>query len=417
MKRLLTIIFALPIGLLFSQQQFGLDITKELCSENYEGRGYVNDGHLKAANFIESKFKEFGLQPVGQTYKQPFSFDVNTFPDDLEVRINGQKLKVGDDFIVDANSGSAKGQYEVVWITSDKDFFKFEYGNESREGKVLVIKDIVTKDIDTNQMLRDWRFKGANIAPVIFLTDRKYTWTVGRSEYKFPIVELRDSLFSEAIKEGQKIELNIHNAFVKDLQSNNVIGKIKGKSSKRTIVISAHYDHLGRMGKEAYFPGANDNASGVAMLLYLAKYYSENMPKYDVVFMAFGGEEAGLLGSKHYVQNPLFPLSEIKFLINLDILGTGEEGITVVNGAVYEKQFKKLSKINAKKGYLKKVKIRGKAANSDHYFFSEAGVPAIFIYTMGGVSYYHDVLDRSETLPLNEFDDLAKLLTDFIKKL
>ena len=61
--------------------------------------------------------------------------------------------------------------------------------------------------------------------------------------------------------------------------------------------------------------------------------------------------------------------------------------------------------------------MRGKAANSDHYFFSEAGVPSIFIYTMGGVSYYHDIYDKAETLPLNEFDDLSSLLIDFAKKL
>ena len=206
------------------------------------------------------------------------------------------------------------------------------------------------------------------------------------------------------------------NKFLKQYQSQNVIGYVKGKCPGKKIVISAHYDHLGMMG-EAVFTGANDNASGVAMLLYLAKYFTENKPKHDVVFIAFAGEEAGLLGSKYYTEHPLFPLKKIKLLINCDLAGTGDEGITVVNGTVYEKEFKKLAQINVEKEYLKKIKVRGRAANSDHYWFSQKGVPAIFIYTLGGITAYHDVYDKAETLPLTAFADYAHLLIDFINQL
>ncbi|MDP1745248.1 MAG: hypothetical protein Q8L90_06715 [Bacteroidota bacterium] len=69
--------------------------------------------------------------------------------------------------------------------------------------------------------------------------------------------------------------------------------------------------------------------------------------------------------------------------------------------------------LEAQNSFIKDVKIRGKAANSDHYFFSEKGVKAFFIYTMGGINAYHDIYDRSETLPLNEFEDLFKLIMSF----
>ena len=131
--------------------------------------------------------------------------------------------------------------------------------------------------------------------------------------------------------------------------------------------------------------------------------------------MAFGAEEVGILGSKFYIDNPLFPLEDIKFVLNLDILGTGDEGITVVNGVQHKKLFKKLTSINSKQQYLTKVKIRGRAANSDHYWFSQLGIPAFFIYTMGGIKAYHDVYDKSQTLPLSEFDDLYHLLIEFIE--
>lgn len=172
------------------------------------------------------------------------------------------------------------------------------------------------------------------------------------------------------------------------------------------------------MGNEVFFPGANDNASGIALLLNLAANYSQKEPpKKTIVFMAFGAEEAGILGSKFFTENPTLPLSKINFVVNLDLLGTGSEGITVVNGAVYEKEFKMLQQINKDNNYLVAVKKRGKAANSDHYWFSEKGVPAVFIYTLGGIRAYHDVYDVSATLPLTEFEDCFRLIRDFIDEL
>ena len=214
------------------------------------------------------------------------------------------------------------------------------------------------------------------------------------------------------------IEVKIDQEFLPTYTSQNVIGKITGTTSPDSILVfSAHYDHLGRMGKDVYFPGANDNASGVAMLLNLAEHYKKNAPEKTIVFMAFGAEESGLLGSKYYSENPLFPLKNINFLINLDLMGTGIDGIQVVNGSVFQSQFDKLVAINTKKNYLPQIKIRGKAANSDHYWFSEKGVPAFFIYTLGGIKAYHDIDDKATTLPLTEFEDCFRLLTLFVSEL
>ena len=85
----------------------------------------------------------------------------------------------------------------------------------------------------------------------------------------------------------------------------------------------------------------------------------------------------------------------------------------VVNGAIHEKEFAVLTKIKADQKLVKEIKKRGKAANSDHYWFSEAGVPCFFIYTMGGITAYHDVLDVEKTLPLTDYVDVFKLLTLF----
>jgi Zn-dependent M28 family amino/carboxypeptidase len=205
---------------------------------------------------------------------------------------------------------------------------------------------------------------------------------------------------------------------IENQSSQNIIGYIKGTTTpQKVIVFSAHYDHLGKMGKDVYFAGANDNASGVAMLLELAKYYSENPPDYSVAFMAFGSEEMGILGSMFYTQNPLFPLKDIEFLINLDLIGTGEKGATVVNATIHEKEFELLKKINVEKNYLKTIESRGEAANSDHYFFHRNRVSSFYIYLNGGSQAYHDINDTPQNLSLFAYQNLYELLIEFSKGL
>jgi Zn-dependent M28 family amino/carboxypeptidase len=255
--------------------------------------------------------------------------------------------------------------------------------------------------------------------PVIILTALKLTWSVGHYSNHFPIIQCNFNSFPK--DSITSISLGIQNKLIQNYQSSNVIGIIKAKKKwkkKKYLVYSAHYDHLGRMGEKTYFPGANDNASGTTMLLCLMEYYKNNPPTdFNVMFIAFGGEEAGLLGSKAYVDDPLIPLKKIAFVMNMDIMGTGDEGITVVNATKHTKEFELLEKINAEKNYLVKIKKRGETSNSDHYWFDKNGVKSFFIYTMGGIQAYHDVFDKYETLPLTEFEDLKKMLVEFGDKL
>ncbi len=219
-------------------------------------------------------------------------------------------------------------------------------------------------------------------------------------------------------KQSRKIKVDIEQKFQTDHKMINVAGYIEGRTkSDSFVVFTAHYDHLGQMGASVYFPGANDNASGTAMMLDLAKYYSENTPDYSIAFIAFTGEEVGLLGSEYYVLHPLFPLSNIRFLVNLDLVGTGDDGIKVVNGAVIEKEFNLLTRINDEKKYLKAIEKRGEAAISDHYPFYAKGVKSFYIYTLGGISEYHNILDKAGTLPLTKYNELFRLLIDFVKTL
>ena len=101
----------------------------------------------------------------------------------------------------------------------------------------------------------------------------------------------------------------------------------------------------------------------------------------------------------------------------MDIMGDATDGITVVNATEYPAQFKLLEQINNERHLLPQIKSRGKAANSDHYHFSEAGVPSFFIYTNGGKGYYHDIYDKPDELSLMNVDNIVKLVIAFLKEI
>ena len=408
------VVFLLISGSLISQNNPSREILNDLCSDEMMGRGYVRFGHVKAAKYIQEYYKSIQLKQFKKgTYLQPFKIKANTFPNDLNVSIDGKPLNEGVDYIIDPSSGTAKGKFGLIKVDQKNlmDFLDEVSLSKIKnfEGKVLVLNTLNSNNPDTLSIFNELKIGLSMICPIIWVNNEKFTWSISREVAEFPILELKDSLIWDA----DSVYLDVENVFLRDIVTHNVIGSISGLK-KKSIIISAHYDHLGMMGK-ALFPGANDNASGVAMLLSLANYFSDKSPKYNLVFIAFGAEEAGILGSKYYVENPLFPLDDIKFVLNLDIMGTGDEGITVVNGLLHKKQFKQLTSINKKQEYLSKIKIRGRAANSDHYWFSQLGIPSFFIYTLGGIKAYHDVYDRSETLPMSEFNDLFHLLIDFIE--
>lgn len=394
-------------------------ITETLCSEAFHGRGYVNQGDSIAAEFIASEFQKIGAEQIKGSYFQDFSFPVNSFPGAMEVKIGGKSLVPGEDFVVSPNSPEFKGTLKPFRIDPELASNTDELVEKlksilSSDAYNAVFLDFASATGDTLKNLRGLKYELAQMIHVVESTSSKFTWSVAQVQAPYLTLEIQDSVISDF----SSIEVNVEAKLINNHHTRNVIATIPAKRKcKKTIVFTAHYDHLGQMGTATYFPGANDNASGTAMLLSMAKYFKENPVDYNVVFIAFAGEEAGLLGSKYYVEHPLFPLKKIKFLINLDIMGSGEEGITVVNGTLFQKEFHLLEVINTEMDLLQQVKVRGPAANSDHYWFTEKGVPAFFIYTMGLNKNYHDVFDKYENLTFVEYDDITTLLVQFVERL
>lgn len=393
-------------------------IIDTLTSQRMAGRGYINRGDFKAAQFIKKQYQSIGLKQFKGGYFQTFYLDVNTFPGEVYAAINNEELKPGKDYIVDPESSGTKERlYLGIYNLTPEDLAskdKFKKLKKKVKSKALFIDNETFKDYHKNQFFEDIDDNKVNAAAIVYL-EKKLIWSVGRKEKGYPIVHLlKDSLPAKP----QSFYLDIDEEMVRDYKTQNVISYIEGKTYPDSfIVFTGHYDHLGMMGNKTYFPGANDNASGIAFMLDLARYYvqKDNKPDYSIAIMAFAAEEAGLVGSYFYNFKPYFPLDQIAVLFNFDLIGNGQDGVMVVNGKVFEKEYNRLVEINNENNYLKTVKKRGKAANSDHYFFSENGVTAFFMYLLGDYPYYHDIYDKPERLSLAGYEGLFKLLRDYVK--
>lgn len=371
MRKILLLILFIP-GLVecFGDSLYVRRITDTLSSEAFFGRGYTKGGLAKASQFLQSEMHAIGLQ----VQLQEFTYPVNTFPGNTLLEINGKILQPGKDFIAASHSRSCKGS-----------------GTLQRVGDSLF-------ENKPNQ--------------IYIQNNNKITWIANTGYGSYAYIQLLNY-------KGTPInyKCDIDAVMIEKYKANNIIGRIRGSVKPDSVVMfTAHYDHLGGFGDSVYFAGTNDNAAGVGLMLSLAKWYQAHPPPFTVVFIAFAGEEVGggLIGSKYFTEHPAIKLRNISFLINLDLVGTGEEGITVVNATEFPSAFSLLQKINKSKHYISNIYSRGKARNSDHYWFTENGVPSFFIYTMGKRKAYHYVDDVSSTLALPEVNDLELLITQFV---
>lgn len=421
MHKFFFLLIFIPL-LSFGQVEQGRQTVEKLCSPAFHGRGYVNGGDSLAANFIAGEFEKMGCKFFKNSAFQPFQFKVNTFPDQMSCSVNGKMLVPGKDFVVDPSCPAYNiDSLKVHRISVEELFNGKKLKNKISEAAMSKSKVSIGFAFHFSLWKGDTLKKARELArvlgesmPIIELVDTKFTWSVSQEQNRFPLLQVQSGAL-DASMDDWYFQINV-DAKMRNHTARNVIAYVPAKKkSKKYFVFSAHYDHLGQMGREAYFPGGNDNASGTALLLEMARYYVKNPSNVNVVFMAFAGEEVGLLGSKYYTENPVFPLKDIQFLFNLDIMGSGEEGVTVVNATLFPEQFEVLKSINEKQQFLPKVASRGPAANSDHYFFTQKGVPAFFMYTMGPNKHYHDVYDTYEELSFNKFNMIYQLLIDFEK--
>ena len=411
---------------IFDKKYFN-EVLDTLTSNSFAGRGYVEDGMNKAGDYLQNEFKKNGLKSFSDNYAQSFTFPINIIKN-ATLKIDGKELKYGTDFIVKPSSRSVSESKMAFYTLNTKEYLESFQSKEKtknfiiKDDKLQKAKNIILPPLATEvDSIKKYYKQWANIyeknepenRAIFRFTSDKLTSSLSQRQSTISEFIISDKYYSKNMKMNDfSIKTELNPSFL----AKNIIGYLDGKNNDSIVVISAHYDHLGKVGT-TIFPGASDNASGTAMLMSLIKYYSENKPEYKTVFMAFAGEEAGILGADYYVNHPFFDLKQIKFLVNLDIMGAGDQGIQVVNGKNFQKKYNDLVKINSNNNYLKEVKIRGESCNSDHCPFYMKGVPSFFIYTLGGKGYYHDPNDKVENLNLDYSSKVFNLLKDFINSL
>ena len=398
-------------------------IIKHLGSSCCHGRGYAKSGDVRASRYISDRLRKSGTGAFASGYFQPFILSVNTFPGKMNLRVNGRLLVPARDYLVDPASPGLFGKFVPVFIRPS-DVAKGPDGHliSSMAGGMAIADSRGMAQLGKNeqQAWKSWidqqvRSNPYGLKALAEITEDRLIFGTATGLNSIPHFVIRAEALPDSV---ESCKAGYRNEYLKDHLTRNVAGYVPGTVCPDSFVVfTAHYDHLGLMGRKTYFPGANDNASGVAMVLGLARYFSAHPQRFSVVFLFFAGEEAGLLGSGFFADHPLVALDRIKFLLNFDLVGTGQDGITVVNASEFARAYGSLEEINQSGEFVKTIRKRGKACISDHCPFTAKGVPCFYIYTLGGIAAYHDLDDRPETLPLTAFDGLNNLIISFVHRL
>ena len=414
LKRMLVILLALASFQVAAQDmEHYKRIVKELSSAKYQGRGYARGGANKAGHFLEKEFRRSGADEVTI---QAFTLDINTFPGAMEMSLDGRKMTPGVDFTMREYSPGIKGTFPLYYIdTLDYDSDRIFRDLELPENRdAFVVCDFMFSYKHREDFTRLQTEGGAPNAGILFSWEEplKFYKAYGEKVVDKPVAWVPYSFPRDA----KRLKVNIKNKFLKDYECFNVIAKIEGARHDSCYVFTAHYDHLGNLGRKVYYAGAHDNASGTAAIVTLAAYYATNRPEYDMYFIAFSGEDAYLRGSQWYVDHPVVPLEQIKYLFNLDMIGDNNPVQYCEVSDEGMRGFTLFEEINAAKGYFKALNRGELAGNSDHYPFALRHVPCIFLENEEGdaFKYYHTVHDTWENAVFDSYEPVFRLVRDFI---
>lgn len=384
-------------------------VVETLSSPVFSGRGYVNQGCNMAADYIAYELGVFGVDTLCRDYKQHYTLTVNTFPTTAEASVGKRNLVPGEEFVVHPACRSTKKTFSLIWLPSglsELDSVYLMVDTARLEGKMVVFP----------KSLGRYYMSGVKgIKNAVFLADKCF-WHTSQQAVDMCYMMVRESALD---RNARKLKVNFESVLETDYQVCNVAGIVhSSQPSDSMIVFTAHYDHLGMMGK-AMFGGANDNASGTAVMLDLANHASTHRDELacDVAFVFVSGEEVGLCGSTYNSENPLFGLDKVSLLVNLDMVGSGRDGITLVNGKVYPRVVEKFNRLNKDLNLGIDIKLRGESCNSDHCPYYRLGVPSVFIYTQDAQNReYHTINDTADKLPFTIYDNFFKLMLGLINR-
>ncbi len=478
------------IAVRFSKTVTSQDLKKHLsilASDEYEGRETGQKGQKMSAEYIKKQFETFGIPPIQRLNGYLQQFDLAVYqPQKVEVNLNGKIYEDKKDLytfssivkdstfsiseIVFAGYGINKGPYNdyAGLNVKGKSILIINGEPYSKEGKSLISGTEKPSDWTTNFRMKLFEAQRQGAA-FVFVVDRKLVESYEANEHRINSTKMSidlngaanfakpfffyisEKMANEIINSKKKnIETNIKKISEKGkaksfviktnllinvkqernkINTENVLGYIEGTDLKNElVVITAHYDHLGKHDGVVY-NGADDDGSGTVAVIELAQAFAEAKkagkgPRRSMLFMTVSGEEKGLLGSDYYTRNPVFPLASTVCDLNIDMIGRLDEKHKSNANYIYligaDKISKELHDINEAMNtkytnleldytYNDEKDPNRYYYRSDHYNFAKNGIPVIF-YFNGVHEDYHQETDEVSKIDFDKMQKISRLV-------
>ena len=445
MKKIALLLFA---GLVCSPALFAqkLDIEKRfaskdaisqftyLASDALMGRDPIRPEMKLAYTFIAQELEKAGVKPLlgANGFFQDIPFNLSSPPTKGSVQMGDFSFSQGQNLLV-LEGNSFSGTYEVVEVGFGS---VEEFAGKDLKGKIAISNVGAPNKFSPNQLFAEGRAKAkrAKEAGAVALIERfnvpSVPWQLVSGFLNRPQMGLDQGeasnlpyLWVEDLK-NQLTGTNLGNATLaiegkvnRKIDGKNVLAMIEGTDSQlknEFILLSAHYDHVGVGTPDAegdsIFNGARDNAVGTVAVLNAARYFAKNPPKRSILFALWTAEEKGLLGSAYFANNPLIPLNQIVYNLNIDNGGYNDTSIITVIGLGRTTADFLINEAVAEFGLTAKADPspeQGLYDRSDNVNFARKGIPAP-TFGLGFTAfddeinkYYHKATDEVESFDLN----------------
>jgi hypothetical protein len=437
-----------------------------VAGKDFEGRETGTEGQRKAAAYIENDFRSLGLQPGN---KDSYQLYYPIFQDSLTtaaIRINGQPFSINEDFAVNtaANYSATLMGSEIVFAGYGiSDSTRDDYKGLDVKGKIVLILNGVPagatpppsgRRSNGSYSKQELAQKNGAVALLIIQSgfprksfgDKGPMYLNGYRKTILPNSFYVSDKIAEAIMGADYASAKSGNAQPKnysadvllefskstgDLQSSDVLGFLEGADLKdQLLVISAHYDHLGKRDSVIYY-GADDDGSGTVSVLELAQAFTKAKaagkgPRRSILFLANSGEEKGLWGSEYYSEHPTWSMDRITVDLNIDMIGRidpnrkkgdstnyvyiiGDDKLSSDLKPISEVQNKKYTKLELDYKFNDPKDPERIYYRSDHYNFARKGVPIIF-YFDGIHKDYHRPTDTPDKINYELMEKRARLV-------
>lgn len=439
-----------------------MKVVRYLSSKELAGRLSGSDGYNKAASFMANEFAYLDLKPIGDNkYFQNLNVEYNEIlaPAKLNLIENNQvkkEYRLGKDYVFRGFTGSGHITAPLTFvgygITNTKLNYD-EYAGIDVKGKIVIAFKYSPRwriedkyhlgDLSLREKISNAYEHGAvAIMFVSFPNDAKPQEPIlsildgeGEQNESFPSMHIdipvADEFLSGSGYTLKDLQTRIDSTrkpfsipltttaeilatakYYEEMETMNVVGLQEGSDPKlkdEYLVIGAHLDHVGSQAGEIYAPGANDNASGSAAVLEMARTFANTKikPKRSIIFVLFASEEIGLEGAKHFAENSPIPVEKITAMINLDCVGYGDS-IQVGNGKSAPNLWQ-IAKANDSVYTKQMTTNTWLGGGADATPFHQKGIPCAYFVTTNSYKHLHCITDTAETLNKDLFEKVVRL--------